>query len=355
MAPGTLQEATACGFDVCINQCARLLSVHWWSLALGGGYPEVQAIRRVFKVSLSALARANGCHLPVDNDRLAKAMLGHVCFDAAMQAAARLLKAEWSICGGYALSCLTRFTGPHSKYRYVEQIFSLAEGKVSEDLWLVPHGNGMDKTFYWGDVDFFLTNTTGQEPTPDTMRQALQNAIAALKDCLTTVAAYGYGDQFQLGFDPADFHTADYVDRGYISGVRNFTIAQDLLGRPQRVQLILDDDPDCSAFKTVRWFDMTHCAVWIHEVALNRGEPELTLGFPCERWRRATAQRKGYMMVMPPRGTPLPREQRVQLREMLEKRKARRKKYRERGFTVKLRSLRRFEWLTPALMRISLA
>ena len=49
------------------------------------------------------------------NYRLAKAMLGHVCFDAAIQLAARVLKAEWAVCGGYALSCQMSASAPHPR------------------------------------------------------------------------------------------------------------------------------------------------------------------------------------------------------------------------------------------------
>ena len=344
MALSTRMGTTDRGFDVCIHHCARLLSVRWWSL-IGGGYPEVQAIRRVFKVSLSELARANGCHLPVDNDPLAKAMLGHVCFDAAMQAAARQLKSEWSVCGGYALSCLTRATEPHARYKYVEQIFSPAAGKVTEDLWLAPHvrggGSRMDKTFYFGDVDFFLTNNsmrtlpTGEAThavwTGSMSRQALSSAIKTLQGCLATVA--GYGDQLRFGPDTASFAAADSLDRGYSGGLRNFIIGPDLLGRSQSIQLILADDPEPSALTTVLGFDMTHCAVWIDEVALKLGEPELTLGLPCEGWKQAALQRKGYMPKVNRRPPPS--------RALLQKRHARRLKYRLRGFTVGLVSRRR--------------
>ena len=355
MSLSTLEDTTARGLDACINQCGRLLSVRWWSL-IGGGYPEVQALRRVFKVSLSDLARANGCHLPANNDRLAKAMLGHVCFDAAMQAAASELKGAWSICGGYALSCLTRSTEPHARYKYVEHIFSPASGKVTEDLWLAPHvrggGSRMDKTFYFGDVDFFLTNASLNEhlaaggtgtPAPHFVtpaswewtdrksRQAVRRAIAALKECLATVA--GYGNQFRFGPDAASFAAADSLDRGYSGGLRNFTIGPDLLGRSQSIQLILAENPEPSALTTVLGFDMTHCAVWIDEVALKLGEPELTLGLPCEGWKQAALQRKGYMPKVNRRPPPS--------RALLQKRHARRLKYRLRGFTVGLVSRRR--------------
>ena len=90
--------------------------MRWWALARAGGYPEVQALRLVFRgLSLSQVARRNGCHLQRDNDRLAKAMLGHVCFDAAIQLAARVLKAEWAVCGGYALSCQMSASAPHPR------------------------------------------------------------------------------------------------------------------------------------------------------------------------------------------------------------------------------------------------
>lgn len=371
MALSTLMEATDRGLDMCINQCGRLLSVRWWCLASGGGYPEIQALRLVFKkVSLSELARANGCHLPVDNDKLAKAMLGHVCFDAAIESAARRLKTQWAICGGYALSCLMRSTKPHAKYRYVEQIYSTVEGKVTEDLWVSPHGNGTDKTFSWGDVDFFLTNHPLREHlaadgddnpaacdgtpapwewTPRKSRAALRNAIAVIKDCLTTVA--GHGDKFEFAYDPAGFFNADMLDRGYLGGVRSFNIEHSLLGRTQSIQLILSIDPEPDALTTVLGFDMTQCAVWVDEVALKQGEPELTLALPCEEWKQAALQRKGYM-----RTVPLGRAKRA----MLQKRRSRRLKYRARGYTItvvsrkRLRDAQRLS-LQPVRVRLALA
>jgi len=332
---------TADGWYVCINQCARLLSVRWWCLALGGGFPEVQALRLVFKVSLSELARANGCHLPDDNDKLAKAMLGHVCFDAAMQAAARRLKSTWSICGGYALSCLTRETEPHSKYKYVKQIFSPAAGKVTEELWLAPHGNTMDgkmndKTWYFGDVDFFLTHDVSFLPTGEAThavwtslmsREAMASAIKTLQGCLATVAGY---DTFRPVYGTEKFTSANEVDAGYIGGVRNFDIESGLLGRRQSIQLILSiqrSGPKLSALKTVLAFDLTHCAVWIDEVALKDGDPELTLGAPCARWLEAAYERQG-MLIEGRRS----RAQRI-------KTSARSRKYRDRGFKVSWRKV----------------
>ena len=348
MSLSTLEDTIDRGLDACIVQCGRLLSIRWWAMALGGGYPEVQAIRRVFKVSLSDLARANGCHLPFDNPQLAKAMLGHVCFDAAMETAARLLQSEWSICGGYALSCLMRSTEPHAKYKYVEQIFSPEEGRVTEELWQAPHGqDGRDKTFDWGDVDWFLTNTAlhehvaaggtcpprlpGVAPPPwewthRKSRQAVRHAITVFKGAFGTVA--GYGDQLRSAHDPASFATADCVDRGYCCGVRNFEIGHHLLGRTQSIQLVITRDPPSSALKTVLGFDMTHCAIWMEDVALKLGEPEVTLGLPCEQWMHTTLQRKGYMPKFCGRLPPSP--------ALLKKRQARRRKYRARGFSVSL-------------------
>ena len=377
MALSTLAEATARGLDMCINQIDKLLSVRWWSLVSGGGYPEVQALRLVFKVSLSKLARANGCHLPVENGKLAKAMLGHVCFDAAMEAAARRLRSQWAICGGYALSCLMRSTEPHAKYKYVEQIYSTVEGKVTEELWLSPHGDGKDKTFSWGDVDFFLTNhslhehlaaggegtTSPREGTPEPLpwdwtprksRQAVRNAITVITDCLATVA--GHGDKFVHGDDPACFFSADMVDRGYFCGVRNFKLELSLLGRTQSIQLILGTDPEPNALAIVLGFDMTQCAIWVDEVALKQGEPELTLALPCEEWKQAALQRKGYMRLVRGAGQPASRAKRA----MLQKRRNRRFKYRARGFTVTLVSRRRLRdaqrlSLQPVRVRLSLA
>ena len=369
MCLNTLDEVTASGLDMCLIQCGRLLSVRWWFVAVGGGYPEVQALRlvcKVLKVSLSELARANGCHLPADNDKLAKAMMGHVCFDAAMEAAARGLKSEWAICGGYALSCLTRSTEPHAKYKYVEQIYSAVEGKVTEELWQSPHANGMDKTFSWGDVDFFLTNTplhdhlaAGGTNTPDPLRVtpepwewtprksrlAVRHAIAVLKTCLAKVA--GYGDQFKFAYDPACFFSADMVDRGYFCGVRNFKIGHHLLGRTQSIQLILNTDPAPSALTTVLGFDMTQCAIWLDEVTLKHGEPKVTLGYPCEEWMQAALRRKGYMRSL--------NDGRRLSPAMLRKRKARRAKYRERGFTVRLRSRKLLREIEPERLHLLLA
>ena len=333
MSLSTLETVVASGLDVCIVQCGRLLSVRWWFVAVGGGYPEVQALRLVCKVSLSALARANGCHLPEDNHKLAKAMMGHVCFDAAMEAAAHRLQSEWAICGGYALSCLTRSTEPHAKYKYVEQIYSSVKGKVTKALWQSPHGS--DQTFGWGDVDFFLINTVGMdggapwEWTARMSRMAVRNAIAVLTECLAIVA--GYGNQFGPAYDPACFFCADMVDRGYFGGIRNFQISHHLLGRKQAIQLVISTDPSPSALMTVLGFDMTQCAVWLDEVALKQGEPMLTLGFLCEEWKQAALLRKGYMRQLPRGGRP-------PSHALLQKRKARRLKYHERGFTVSLRS-----------------
>ena len=374
MSLSTLMETTDRGLDMCIKRTGRLLSVRWWCLASGGGYPEVQALRLVFKVSLSELARANGCHLPEDNHKLAKAMLGHVCFDAAMETAARELKTQWAICGGYALSCLMRSTTPHDKYRYVEQIYSTVEGKVTEDLWVSPHGDGTDQTFSWGDVDFFLTNHSlhkhlaagddysgdgtpvarGGTPapwdwTPRKSRQAVRNAIAVITDCLTTVA--GHGKKLGRAYDPACFFNADMLDRGYFGGVRNFNIEHSLLGRAQSIQLIISTDPEPDALTTVLGFDMTQCAVWVDEFALKQGEPEVTLALPCEEWKQAALQRKGYMRTVPGGRAK---------RAMLQKRRSRRLKYRARGFTVTLVSGKRLRdaqrlSLEPVHVRLALA
>ena len=357
MALSTRMGTTDRGFDVCIHHCARLLSVRWWSLALGGGYPEVQSLRLVFRVSLSELARANGCHLPVDNDPLAKAMLGHVCFDAAMQAAARQLKSEWSVCGGYALSCLTRATEPHARYKYVEQIFSPAAGKVTEDLWLTPHGKMMDgrmldKTFYFGDVDFFLTNNsmrtlpTGEAThavwTGSMSRQALSSAIKTLQGCLATVAGY---DTFLPAYETETFTSANEVDDGYPGGVRNFYIESGLLGRRQSIQLILSNYPKLSALKTVLAFDLTHCAVWIGEIALNDGDPEITLCAPCIRWLCAAYKRKGMVIEGSGEGSAAQRK----------KTSERIGKYRDRGFKLCRCRVAAAPSGPPALARFNLA
>jgi len=343
-----MDDMTASVFDLLIYQSGWLLSVRWWALARAGGYPEVQALRLVFRgLSLSQVARRNGCHLPRDNDRLAKAMLGHICFDAAIQLAARVLKAEWAVCGGYALSCQMRASAPHAKYRYVEQLFSPAEGRVTETLWLAPHGNGVDKTFFWGDVDFFLINSqldkqlnAGSTGTPASYdagcgpfawewsarktRLAVRHAQTTLEQCLASVAAYPH--QFRSVPEAATPAAADRL--GYCGGgLRNFTVGPDLLGRQQSIQLILARKPPASAVEVVLGFDMTHCAVWIEDSAPS----QLSLGFPCPMWYHATTQRKGYMMGPMNPLAHLTSAQRL-------KRRARRKKYRERGFTVTLMS-----------------
>ena len=145
----------------------------------------------------------------------------------------------------------------------------------------------------------------------------------------------GYGDQFGLAYDPACFYCADMLDRGYFGGVRNFHIPHNLLGRRQSIQLVIKTDPCPSALKTVLGFDMTQCAIWLDEVALKQGEPELTLGLPCEEWLGAALLRRGYMRQLPRVGRP-------PSKALLRKRRDRRLKYQERGFTVSLRSKRLF-------------
>ena len=305
----TMDDMTASVFDLLIYQSGWLLSIRWWAFELAGGYPQVQALRLVFRdISLSQVARRNGCLLPSDNDRLAKAMLGHVCFDAAIQAAARLLKAEWVVCGGYALSCLMRASAPHANYRYVEQLLSPVEGRVTESLWQLPHGNGVDKTFFWGDVDFFLINSlrddehlSARPPPRDgdpfpwqwsarKTRLAVRHAQTTLDACLATVAAYPH--QFRSVPEPARPLRFAADRRGYWGGsLRNFTVGADLLGRPQSIQLILADEPQASALDVVGRFDMTQCAVWIE----GSSPSQLSLGFPCPMWYDATRQHKGYM------------------------------------------------------------
>ena len=276
----------------------------WWSLTVAGGYPEVRAVRLVFnKTSLSEVARANGCHLPDDNDPLAKAMLGHVCFDAAIQAAACSLKDEWALCGGYALACVTRgrATAPHAKYQYVQPLFSPEAGRVTEGMWTKvmwgggAHGNGVDKAFYWGDVDFFLRNSMLDEHldaggsgvpasraglhvsagpydwewTPRKTRRAMRHAHTSLTQCLSSVA----------GYDNVWETLSEYSRRsGYSGKLRNYSIGPGLLGREQSIQFIMERAPKPDAFEIVLGFDMTQCAVWFEDTTLEQGEPVLSLG-----------------------------------------------------------------------------
>ena len=121
VATGSAAAATPHTWTTCRLLCLTCSSIRAADCCpsralVGVGYPEVQALRLVFRgLSLSQVARRNGCHLQRDNDRLAKAMLGHVCFDAAIQLAARVLKAEWAVCGGYALSCQMSASAPHPR------------------------------------------------------------------------------------------------------------------------------------------------------------------------------------------------------------------------------------------------
>ena len=367
--PEASEELTASAFNVCVHQTATLLSVRWWVLTVGGGYPEVQAVRLVFnETSLSVVAKANGCHLPTDNDLLAKAMLGHVCFDATIQVAARMLKQEWALCGGYALSCVTRSTSPHAKYQYVKQLFSAEEGKVTEVMWATPHGNCVDKSFYWGDVDFFLRNSmlddhldaggtgvpasqarlqAGHGPfdwewTSRKTRRAMRHAKKTLTQCLSTVA--GYNSLSEMFSDTGR-------RLGYSSKLSNFSIGPGLLGRTQTIQFIMERSPKPDAVEIVLGFDMTQCAVWFEDISLEQGEPFLTLGMPCEKWKNAIMERKGFMTKRNPHMAMSSATSR--------KRRARRRKYRERGFMIKMRTFRQLrKMLVPHVtlrMKISLS
>ena len=325
------------GLDVGTVQTGTMLSVRWWSHEVDGGLPEILILRYVVKnLSWTDVARANGCHLPSNDDRLAKMQMGFVCFDAAIERAVRLLKSSWTVCGGYALSRLMRTRVPHDKYQFVERLQSMSN--ATEDLTKAMEDAlpGSDLTWSWGDVDFFLTSETPNEVCVEyrkrSLRKAGKKAIRIVKESLSKVAACDHFEDtarnFESGYPQLITSSDPTVDSDEEINLphRHAThiVIRDIkpLGllnkRSSSIQFIMNSRSKGSPLKQVLAFDMTQCCIWIDDVARDHtGQYQVKLAMPCDAWLQAALARKGSCIREP----YLPCQQRLA-------------KYNLRGFVV---------------------
>ena len=294
-------------------QTGIMLSVRWWSYEVDGGLPEIMILRCVVKgLSWTVIARANGCHLPSDDDSLAKMQMGFVCFDAAIERSARLLKSSWAVCGGYALSRLMRARAPHDKYQFVERLHrdpllglnAVVDASADSDL-----------TWSWGDVDFFLTSEA-QDWGQTALRKAGKEAIRTVKQSLSKVAACDHFEDSARAYNDAGYPritttsdpTTDSDDELNLPSPRRagHLVIRDIkpLGlmdqRSSSIQFIMNSRSKGSALKQVLAFDMTQCCIWIDDVTRDRtGQYQVKLAMPCEAWLQATLERKGSCIRKP--------------------------------------------------------
>ena len=293
--------------DHVVLDASYLLSVAWWATQYCGesGFPEVRNIRLVFKgVSLIEVAQANGIHRNDGDKSKAKAQLGHMCFDIAIQAAATKLQASWAICGGYALSCIKRRQPPFNKYRYVDEL---------------PHNAAEVRLCEFGDVDLFAINTISAEWSETLTHDAVSLAFEVLQDCFMAVAGYnGLSEKDSLSTSDDSSDASDYPGlnddtvspesslllKTYqgpprhlkVSSLHHFYLGAELLGRKQTIQLVLSSQPKSTPRKVVLSFDMTQCAVWIQRLRMRDGVPTLSLRMPCKEWACLAVLNKGTKM-----------------------------------------------------------
>lgn len=283
-----------------VAAASYLLSVAWWATQYRGecGYAEVRNIRLVFKgVSLIEVAQANGIHRNDKDKAKAKAQLGHMCFDIAIQAAATQLQASWAICGGYALSCIKRRQAPYNKYRYVDEL---------------PNNPSVVRQCEFGDVDLFAINTVGAAWSEALTEDAVSLAFDVLNACFLVVAGYSGLTRTEApsSSDDSSDESSDYPkdaslpletqeeEEPYmnvlrVSGLRHFYVGSGLLGRVATLQLVLSPRPKSSPRKVVISFDMTQCAVWIWGLSMREGEPVLSIKMPCRSWMQDVLLNKG--------------------------------------------------------------
>ena len=292
------------GIDACTVQTGVMLSVRWWSYAADGGLHEIMILRLVVKhLSWSVIARANGCHLPSENNYLAKVQMGFVCFDAALEHAARLLNNSWTLCGGYALSRLMRAQTANENYRFVE-------GLMIESDAIKDRTNTQDTTWEWGDADFFLTSSNNNY-SKASLRKEGNKAIQTVKQSLAKIAGcFLYEDSAKAYNEPgyktlinSEHTTAQHDDLlslpnprrpGHLV-IRDITPIGLLLHRTSSIQFIMSSRPKVSPLKQVLAFDMTQCAMWIESIERNSttGQFQVKLGAPCHAWLQATLAHKG--------------------------------------------------------------
>ena len=315
--------------DACLQQLDHLLSLRWWSHTVDGGISEILALRCLKKGAQwscwSHIARVNGCHLPSDDEILAKKQMRFVCFDAAVERAVRELKGVFTVCGGYALSRLMRTTTPYNRYKFVANLSTCTS---SNDV-------DVEDPWGWGDVDFFLTSDV--QRTRKGLRRMAKRATRVIMRSFTIVAASmsfkGTLRTYKHGYVGMD------NDEDMRNGNSHLLIRDVVpLGLLQvcdtpAIQLILSTQPKLSPFFQVLAFDMTQCAVWIDDVYCD-SDSNITIKIcaPCQAWMSATLEFRGSCIREP----FCPKEERLI-------------KYVNRGYTIsmncdKLSDALRDEW-----------